>query len=64
MRIERLAMFRGFIVTANRDGTIPLNTRVLAMVDLAPETGEATARELIAAYNKLAFIVEERDEDY
>lgn len=60
MKIERIAQIREYIVTANKDGTIPLNAKVLAKVDI---DGDGTAA-LIAAFNKLAFIVEERDEDY
>ena len=55
MNIERIAVFHGFIVTANADGSIPLNAKVLARVD-----GEyaAGAAELVEAFNQM------RDERY
>jgi hypothetical protein len=36
----RVAIFNGYIVTANEDGSIPLNSQILAKVD-SPEGAEA-----------------------
>jgi hypothetical protein len=48
---DRLAVFQGYIVNANRDGSIPTNAKVYGLED---ETFPEATHALVAAYNWLA----------
>ena len=55
--VRRIAVFHGFIVSANPDGSIPVNAYILAKVDPAlPQHAEA----LCAWVNEMAIREEER----
>lgn len=48
------AVFQGYIVTANSDGSIPLNAKVVAKLTCAADLNEDLLRQLIKQANETA----------